>query len=142
MSLPISKERYSPDNFQFNGVEYPKDEYVQYDVNSRILSKFISKIHRINSYDDYYLKVYSFILSNIIPNHSDLASCNMLHEDMEGNPEIIFNIKFKGDVDFQDRNKLHYTILEEICDFCDSSNFSFVFDNITILLTRGDNLDV
>ena len=137
----VSETPYGDNNFSFNPIEYPKDEYIQYDANHRLLSKFNSN-NMQNSDEIYFSKVYSFILQNIISKYDELTSCTMLHEDMEGNPNIIFNIKFNGDLSFSKRNALHTTILEEICQFCDSSNFPFIFDDISLLLVKGANQNV
>lgn len=129
----ISESQYKPNNFQFNGIEYPKDDYIQVDTNSRVLSKFNST-HAQNVNDKNFYEVYYFILNHIIPKYEELTSCNMLHEDIECKPSIIFSIRFKDTLEFPKRNNLHINILEEICEFCDSSNFSSVFEEITILL--------
>ena len=136
MTPPVSETLYTGNNFYFNPVVYPKDEYVHYDEDYRVLSKFNLKINQ-NINDIYYSKVYSFILKNIISKYDELVSCTMLHEDIEGNPNIIFNIKFNGDLTFSKRDSLHTAILEKICQFCVSSDFSFIFDNITVLLIKG-----
>ena len=136
MTPPVSETLYTGNNFYFNPVVYPKDEYVQYDKDDRVLSKFNLKINQ-NINDIYYSKVYSFILKNIISKYDELVSCTMLHEDIEGNPNIIFNIKFNGDLTFSKRDSLHTAILEKICQFCVSSDFSFIFDNIAVLLIKG-----
>ena len=136
MAPPVlNQDFYAKDDFQFSSVQFPKDEYVQAEEN-RVLAKFIPKAQAIN-FQDHYSKVYMFILRNIIPNHDELVSCDLAHEDMEGNPDIIFNIKFDEGLSFSKRSALHCTILEEICDFCVSSDFSYVFDDITVLLVRG-----
>ena len=137
MAPPIINEtQYFPNDFQFNPIEYPKDDFIEYDIKNRILSKFISK-NEDNINDKYYSKVYYFILNNIIPDYDELFSCIMLHEDIDGNSNIIFNIIFNNEMSFSKRNELHYNILEKICEFCDSSNFSHVFEEITILLVEG-----
>ena len=132
----VSEDFYNKDAFQFSHVQFPKDEYVQADIENRVLAKFIPKFRETNS-DVYYSKVYRFILRNIISNHEELVSCDWVHEDLQGNPDNIFNIKFDGNLSFSKRNELHYKILEEICNFCVSSDFSFVFDNITVILVKG-----
>jgi hypothetical protein len=38
--------------------------------------------------------------------YNELTSCNLLHEDIEGYPATIFNIKIDRDLDFSKRNEL------------------------------------
>lgn len=132
----VSKDFYNTGDFQFSPVQYPKDEYVQEDSEYRVLSKFIPEVRIINL-NEYYSEVYLFILRNIISNNNELVSCDMVHEDMEGNPNIIFNIRFKNNLSFSKRKQLHFDILKEINEFCISSDFSFIFANITVLLVKG-----
>ena len=65
MTPTVSETLYTGNNFYFNPVVYPKDEYVRYDEDYRVLSKFNLKINQ-NINDIYYSKVYLFILKNII----------------------------------------------------------------------------
>lgn len=89
------------------------------------------------SHYPYYHSVYSFIIENIMTHHDELVSCDLLHEDMKGNADTIFNIIFTGNLSFSKRNELHLDMLEKICNFCESSGFPFIFEEITVLLVNG-----
>lgn len=131
----FSETTYEDSNFYFHPVEYPKDEYIQYDVNCRVLSKFNLNNWQ-NSNDIYFSEVYSFILQNIISKYDELISCNMLHEDIEGNPAIEFFIKFDGNLSFKQRKGLTYNVLEDIYNFCIDSGFPQVFKEIPVFLIK------
>ena len=44
MTPPVSETLYTDNNFHFNPVEYPKDEYVQYDEDDRVLSGIVKNL--------------------------------------------------------------------------------------------------
>ena len=127
----ISETPYGDKNFSFNPIQYPKDEYIQYDVNHRLLSKFNSNNGQ-NSDDMHFSKVYSFILQNIISKYDELISCTMLHEDEKGNTSIEFFIKFDGRLSFKQRKKLTCDVLEDINNFCNDSGFPHLFKEISV----------
>lgn len=128
---------YSKDkSFRFQGIDFPKDDYVPNNSNDRVLSKFSIENRIVDDYEDSYTKIYNFILSNLIPKYNELVCCDIFHEDIEGNPSNEYRIKYGEDLSFTKRNDLHYKILEDINNFCVVSKFPSVFNNLTVLLIK------
>lgn len=83
-----------------------------------------------------YHRVYSFILDELIPKYDELFSCDIFYENIDDDPSIEYYIKFNEDLSFKERDDLHYSILEDINNFCIKSSISSVFKNIIILLVK------
>ena len=115
------------------------DDFVteeMHEFSKNIMASFTFENQIINSEDIFYVILHQFIINSIIPSHDELTSCKFLYEDLEGNPEIVFSINFKGILSFSKWDRLHCDILEEIYRFCDSLGFPFVFYEITLFFTQ------
>lgn len=117
----------------------PDDDFAteeMHEFGKNLMEYFTYENQIINTEDIFYVIVHQFILNSVIPNHEELASCNVSYEDLAGNPEILYSIKFKGDLSFSKWDGLHYIVREEISNFCDLLGFPFVPYEITVFLTQ------
>lgn len=132
MSSSIVENKYSKEkSFKFRGIQrndFNDDEYNPNRLNNLFYEDCFQK-----KYDE----IYNFILQNVISKYENISSCDMFYEDMDGNPDRVYYIRYNNDLSFKLKNKIHYSILEDIYSFCEKKNFPSVFNNITILLVKG-----
>lgn len=111
------------------------ENYIGHELN--ILSGFSEyqefDIHRI--YAEYYL-ILDFILDNFVEKYDDLITCELYFKDECGRPAFEYFIKSKEKLSYTKRKSLTHEIIEEVYDFCLSSDLVEIFKTISIFLVN------
>lgn len=118
-----SNDLFDLDSLNKNYIKDKKDYFWKYESE-------ISK-------SDYSSQIYNYILTNILPEYEELVSCDYFDKDIVGNPSREYYIRFNNNLNIEERNKLHFEILNKINEYCKESEFPSAFKEITIILTRN-----
>ncbi|MDO5848124.1 MAG: hypothetical protein Q4P18_01165 [Methanobrevibacter sp.] len=82
-----------------------------------------------------FAEIYNFIITELKGKYPELGECYMF-DDEEDNRYKEYYLKFKNHLSSENLVKLYYTIIEEICEFCNKNGYKDALNHSAILMDR------